>query len=305
MKKEIGLVGLGKMGSNIALRLMEKGWQVTGYNANPEATAKLAQEGMKAVYSLEELVKNLLNPRLIWLMVPAGKPVDDIIFGKEGLVQWLKPGDTIIDGGNSFYQDTLRRAKKLASKKIRFMDVGTSGGPGGARHGACLMIGGQSKDFAEHQSLFVDMATTDGYQFFEGHGAGHFVKMIHNGIEYGMMQAIAEGFAVLKKSKYKLDLAQVADIYNHGSVIESRLIAWLAEALREQGQDLKNVSGAVGHTGEGAWTVQTAKAMRVATKIIEESLKFRKQSAIHPSYTGKILTALRNQFGGHGLGKTK
>jgi len=179
------------------------------------------------------------------------------------------------------------------------MDTGVSGGPKGARFGASLMIGGDKKVFQKMEPLFSDIASVDGYRFFEGAGAGHFIKMVHNGIEYGMMQAIAEGFTILKKSKYELDFGKVADIYNHGSVIESRLIGWMKNALRLHGDDLKNVSGSVGHTGEGAWTIKTAKEMKIKAKVIEEALNFRIISEKKPDYTGKILSALREQFGGH------
>ena len=232
-------------------------------------------------------------------MVPAGKPVDDMLFGPDGLVHHLKRGDIIIDGGNSFYKDTILRAKRLAKKGIHLFDVGTSGGPRGALHGACLMIGGNAKVFEELRPLFRDLSNGTAYQFFSGTGAGHFVKMVHNGIEYGMMQAIAEGFALLKKAHFKLDLTEVASIYNNGSVIESRLTKWLEKAFLEHGNDLKAITGSVAQTGEGAWTAATAKALKIATPIIEGSVKFRKQSEKKPSYTGKVLSALRGQFGGH------
>ena len=182
-----------------------------------------------------------------------------------------------------------------------FVDVGVSGGPEGARYGASFMIGGEKKTFEKLEPLFSALAIEQGYQFFEGAGAGHFVKMIHNGIEYGMMQAIAEGFTIIKKANYKLNLAKVSDVYNHGSVIESRLIGWLKNAFDIYGNNLKDISGAVGYTGEGEWTVKTAKDMGIKVKVIKEALKFRITSKKNPSYTGKILSALRNQFGGHSV----
>jgi len=299
LKKEIGIIGLGKMGSNLARRLMEKGWLVYGYNRTAEITKKLSSEGLQEAYSLKDLVKSLSPPRLLWLMLTAGGAVDEVLFGKNGLVSWLEKEDVVIDGGNSFYKDSIRRSKRLKKKGIHFVDVGVSGGPKGARYGASLMIGGEKKIFQKLEPLFYDLAQNGGYQFFAGSGAGHFVKMIHNGIEYGMMQAIAEGFTILKKAKYQLDLKKVADVYNHGSVIESRLIGWLKSAFEIHGQDLNKVSGSVGHTGEGEWTVKTAKEMKIKAKIIEVALKFRIESAKNPSYTGKILSALREQFGGH------
>ncbi|MCR4311484.1 MAG: glucose-6-phosphate dehydrogenase [Candidatus Taylorbacteria bacterium] len=299
VKKEIGVVGLGKMGANLARRLMEKGWKVTGYNRSPEVTRAMKSEGLAGTVSLKELVTSLPSPRIVWLMVPAGKPVDDMLFGSDGLVSHLKKGDIVVDGGNSLYKDSAVRYKKLKKKGIHFMDAGVSGGPSGARNGASIMIGGDKKLFTTLEPLFSDLSAPDSYQFFEGAGAGHFVKMVHNGIEYGMMQAIAEGVALLKKSKYKLDLTKVSDIYNHGSVIESRLVGWLQKAFILHGDDLNGVTGSVAHTGEGAWTVQAAKELKVKAKIIEGSLQFRIESAKNPSFTGRVLSALRAQFGGH------
>jgi len=184
---------------------------------------------------------------------------------------------------------------------LKFIDVGISGGPAGARYGASLMVGGERKDFDYLLPLFTDIAVPSGVQFFPGVGAGHFVKMVHNGIEYGMMQALAEGFTILKRAKYRLDLARIADVYNHGSVIESKLVDWLENAFKLYSDNLKNISGKVKHTGEGEWTVKTAEELKLKTKVIEDALKFRIESEKNPSYTGKILSALRNQFGGHSL----
>ena len=291
---EIGFVGLGKMGGNLAKRLKSKGWKVKGYDQKQEVMEGQAK-------SLQELAEGFNGRKLFWVMVPAGKPVDEVIFGKDGLMNYLKKGDIVIDGGNSFYKDSVARHKKLKAKGIHFIDVGVSGGPGGALNGASLMIGGDKNIFEELEPLFLDLSERKSYQFFEGAGAGHFVKMIHNGIEYGIMQSIAEGFAVMKKAKYQLDLKKVAEVYNKGSVIESKLIGWLESAFRVHGEELKSVSGTVSHSGEGEWTIKTAKEMKMKTKIIEESLKFRVQSKRNPSYAGKILSALREQFGGHSI----
>ena len=288
IKKNIGIIGLGKMGGNIAGRLMEKNWTVVRYNRTPGP--------LSSAYSMKELVKTLPSPKIIWLMVKAGEPVDQLL--KE-LTKFLRRGDIVIDGGNSFYEDSIERYKKLKKKRINFLDVGVSGGPAGARSGPALMIGGDKRTFRKIEFLFKDLAKKNGYQFFEGSGAGHFVKMVHNGIEYGMMQAIAEGFTVLKNSDYPLDLKKVVNIYNNGSVIESRLIGWLGKSFYLHGEELKDVSGKVAHTGEGEWTVKTAKKMGLRVKIIEEAFKFRILSQKNPSYAGKILSALREQFGGH------
>jgi len=301
MKKEIGIIGLGKMGGGMVLHLLEQGWYVHGFARHADTIRKFARKGMRASTSPMELVENLPTPRVLILMVPAGKPVDELLFGKEGIARRLSKGDIVIDSGNSFYKDAAIRAKKLKKLGITFIDVGFSGGPGGARRGGCLMVGGDRKTFKKLEPLFKSLARPNGYQFFDGIGAGHFVKMVHNGIEYGMMQALGEGFAILKKSKYKLDLTRVTDIYNTGSVIESRLVGWLKNAFEEYGEDLKKISGSVGHTGEGQWTAKVARELGVPAEIIEQSFKFRVRSAKKPSYTGKVVSALRNQFGGHSV----
>ena len=301
LNKSIGIIGLGKMGANLSLRLIENGWRVYGYNKSSEETHNLEKKGLIGCYSIKDMFVNHAGPKIYWLMVPAGKPVDEVLFGKDGLINYLKKGDVVIDGGNSFYKDSIDRFNKLKKKGIDFIDVGVSGGPNGARNGASLMIGGQRNVFDKLESLFKTLALEQSYRFFEGAGAGHFVKMVHNGIEYGMMQAIAEGFNILKKSNYNLDLTNVADIYNHGSVIESKLVGWMEKAFVVYGESLKDVSGTVGYTGEGEWTVKTAKQMKLKAKIIEESLKFRIHSKKDPNYTGKLLSAMRNQFGGHSI----
>jgi glucose-6-phosphate 1-dehydrogenase len=300
-KKDIGIIGLGKMGTGIALHLIEKGWNVHGYNRSAAKVDALLEQGVIPFHAMKELIDSLSKPRTIWIMVTAGDPVEQALFGEEGLVQFLEKGDIVIDGGNSFYKDSIRRGEVLAKKGIAFVDVGFSGGPHGARTGGCLMIGGDAKTFGDLKHLYRDIAVESGFQHFEGGGAGHFVKMIHNGIEYGMMQAIAEGTAVLKKSSFNLNLEKVADIYNNGSVIESRLIAWLQKAFQTYGLDLKDVSGVVGHTGEGAWTVEAAKELGVEVKVIQDSLQFRIDSAKNPSFTGQVLSSLRNMFGGHSV----
>jgi glucose-6-phosphate 1-dehydrogenase len=299
--RELVVVGLGKMGANMVRRLLEKDWKIFGFNRSQDVVARLEEKGMVNLVNLSD-IKNCFSskPRVVWLMLPAGDVIDGILFDKKmGIVNYLNKGDIVIDGGNSFYKDALRRSKKLKTLGIDFIDVGTSGGPGGARNGACLMIGGEEKVFKKLEPLFKDFAADSSYQFFPGVGAGHFVKMVHNGIEYGMMQAIAEGYAILKKVKYRLNLKDVNYIYSKGSVIESRLITWLGKALELHGEDLKKVPGKVGYTGEGEWTVKTAKELKLKAKIIEESFKFRVKSQKEPDYTGKILMALREQFGGH------
>lgn len=301
-KGSLGVVGLGKMGANIARQLMSKGWRIVGYDKSQDAVKKMEKEGMGGAYSLKELADKLDSQKVIWIMVPAGNSVDEAIFAKGGLGELLKKGDIIIDAGNSFFEDTEERYKKLKKTGINFVDVGVSGGPAGALTGASLMIGGSKKNFEKLERLFADVSQDNGYQFFEGEGAGHFVKMVHNGIEYGMMQSLAEGFAIMKNGPYKkLDLAKIVEVYNHGSVIESRLVGWLGDVYEKYGQDLKEISGRVAHTGEGAWTVNTASKLKIPAPIIKAAFDFRVKSKKNPSYTGKILSALRNQFGGHNI----
>ncbi|HTY39824.1 MAG TPA: decarboxylating 6-phosphogluconate dehydrogenase [Candidatus Paceibacterota bacterium] len=291
----IGYIGLGKMGQNMVERLLQKGYRVVAYDVDEAARLRAHHLGAETAESVAELVGHLTAPRLVWVMVPHA--VVDRVLGE--LAKHLKRGDTIIDGGNSFYERTVQRAKKVARRGVKYLDVGVSGGPSGARNGACLMVGGAKRDYELHEELFCDLSVKGGVQHVGAVGAGHFVKMVHNGIEYGMMQALAEGFAVLKRSPYKFDLEALADLYDHGSVIESRLTRWLHEAYDEFGPDLKSVTGKVAHTGEGDWTIRTAKRLGVPVEVIEQSLDFRRRSATKPTYTGQVLSALRNRFGGH------
>lgn len=294
-KREIGIVGLGKMGKGLALHLEEEGWAVHAVDHNSEAAKALAPI-ITPHADILKLVESLATPRIIWFMVPAGKPVDDLL--KE-IAPHLDAGDIVIDGGNSLYKDTVRRAKECTEKGIHFVDVGTSGGPEGARNGACLMVGGDKQIYSRLTGLFKDLAVPGGYGYMGKSGAGHFVKMVHNGIEYGMMQAIAEGFAVMKESGLELQLKEIARLYNEGSVIESRLIGWLKSGYEEYGENLESITGSVASSGEGLWTVEVAKELGIPVPIIEGALQFRYESEKNPSYTGKILSALRNQFGGH------
>jgi 6-phosphogluconate dehydrogenase len=293
---QLGYIGLGKMGKNMVLRLLEKGYDVMAWNRSPEPRAEVAKAGAKSVESVKGLVDSLKAPRTVWLMLPAGEVTHQMI---EQLAKLLSAGDTIIDGSNNFYKNTVEHATVLKAKKIHFYDAGISGGPAGARNGACVMAGGAERPTSEINQLFTDIAAPDSYRFFPGGGAGHFVKMIHNGIEYGMMQAMGEGFEVMKHAPFKLDLEQVAHLYNKGSVIESRLVGWLTKAYQEHGSELKAISGTAKHSGEGQWTVETAKELGIPVEIIERSLQFRIDSAKKPSYTGKVISALRGQFGGH------
>lgn len=298
MKKQIGIVGLGKMGSGLALNFKDHGWEVVGFNRTQSVTDGLSKKGIIPTSSLKELVSKLEKPRVVWLMLEYGAPTQDMLFqNDEQIRDLLEEGDLVIEGSNAYYINDPENAKILDLEGIKYLDVGVSGGPDGARNGACLMIGGKREDFEMVEEVFKDISVKDGYKFFEGHGAGHYIKMIHNGIEYGMMQAIGEGFNLLKESEYKLNLKDVADIYTHGSVIESRLMSWTKEGLEKFGNDLTEVSGEVGANSEGIWTVETAKRMNQPTPIIAGAVEFRDQSHKNPSYIGKILTMLRHMFG--------
>lgn len=302
MKKEVGIIGLGKMGGNVARRLSKKGWKVYGYNRTSEVTKKLEKEGVKGIYSLEDLISKLQKPRVIITILTSGKPTDQIL---EKLVKLLEPNDIIAEFSNSLYTDSQRRSKMLAKHKIKFIDVGISGGPGGALNGACLMVGGDKKVFQYIEPLLKDEAAPKAYMHFPGIGAGHFTKMVHNGIEYGMMQSIAEGFELLKKSPYKLDLKNVVHIYNNQSVVESRLTKWLEKGFEVFGENLKDVSSWVPRGGEGDWTVQTARKLGVEVKIIKESVRIRKESEKKDRFAGKVLNTMRNIFGGHSIERGK
>ncbi len=297
MKKQIGYIGLGKMGFNMSERLLEKGYEVVAYNKSPESVKKIEEKGAKGAENIAALATGLAVPRLVWIMVPQAA-VDSVL---ADLLPHLENGDTVVDGGNSPYTESMRRGKELSEKGIHFLDAGISGGPAGARNGACVMVGGEKERYEEFKELFADISAPDAYGYMGKSGAGHFVKMVHNGIEYGMMQSIAEGFAVLEKSEFNLSLKEVSRVYNEKSVIESRLIGWLKNAFETYGENLDEISGSVVGTGEGAWTVDAAKRLNVGTPIIEGSVQFREQSKENPSYAGKVLSALRNQFGGHNI----
>jgi 6-phosphogluconate dehydrogenase len=292
---KLGYVGLGKMGSNMVERLLERRYEVTVFDANKGAVMDILKHGANPASSLKSLISELIQPRLIWLMVPH-QAVETVL---QELIPLLQEGDTVIDGGNSPYKDSMRRASELDKKGIGFLDAGVSGGPGGARNGACIMVGGNKDLFEKYEDLFKDLSAEKGYGYMGKSGAGHFVKMVHNGIEYGMMQSLAEGFAVLRASPFNLDLLNIAELYNHKTVIESRLVGWLKDAFAQYGEDLTDISGSVSQSGEGLWTVEAAKETGIPVPVIEGALNFRIQSQGKPSYTGRLISALRNQFGGH------
>lgn len=301
LAREVGIIGLGKMGGGLAQNFLNHGWKVIGYNRSKESTEALASHGLTPSYSLAEFVSLFSAPRVILLSLPHGEATTQTI---EELSHLLNTGDIVIDGGNSPYKDAAKHEQLLREKNIEFMDVGISGGPGEALTGPCLIVGGKQRVFEHLQSMFTEIGYPGGVAHFEGTGAGHFVKMVHNAIEYGMMQSLAEGFNMLHASEFGVDLSLAADIYSHGSVIESRLVSWLAAAFETYGAELKGVKGSVDALGEGGWAVDYAEDKALVDWAIKASVDFRTQSQQNPSFTGQILSAIRGQFGGHPVAET-
>ncbi len=298
---KLAMIGLGKMGANMSRRLLRGGHQVVGVNRTPTITRQLAsEEGLEAAYSLQEAIEKLSSPRIIWVMVPAGAPTEGVI---QEASERLAPDDIVIDGGNSNYKDTLRRGAMLKEKGIYFVDVGTSGGVWGLKEGYSMMIGGEKQAVEHLRPIFKTLAP--GPELGWGHvgpvGAGHFVKMVHNGIEYGMMQAYAEGFEIMKaKSDFHLDLHQIAEVWRFGSVVRSWLLDLTANALAEN-PDLEGIKGWVADSGEGRWTVKEAIDLDVPAPVITLALQARFVSRQEESFAAKLLAAMRNQFGGHAV----
>ena len=299
MVLEIGIIGLGKMGYNLARNIKDHGHRVVAYNRSAEKIQEAEVHGLVGAYSIEELVNKLGTPRIIWLMVPAGNPVDEMI---ESLIPLVDQGDIIIDGGNSNYKDTLRRYEMLKEKGIRFADVGTSGGVEGARNGACMMIGAETDVFEMIEPLMKDICLENGYVHTGKNGSGHYVKMVHNGIEYGMLQAMGEGFEILEKSQFELDYKEIAKVWNHGSVIRGWLMELMERAF-EKDPELQAIKGVVHSSGEGLWTVQEALELQVPVPAIASSLFVRYRSQQEDTFSGKVIAALRNEFGGHSVEK--
>ncbi len=297
---ELGMIGLGKMGANMTRRLLKGGHRVICFDPRLEAVKALEGEGAGGATSLAELVGQLKPPRTVWLMVPAGQITEETIRSLAGL---LSAGDTVIDGGNSNYKDSQRRAEALKAKGLHFMDVGTSGGIWGLLEGYCLMIGGEQEIVERHRPIFETLAPAPdkGWGHVGPVGAGHFVKMIHNGIEYGLMQAYAEGFEIMKaKKQLNLSLHQIAEIWRYGSVVRSWLLDLTARALAED-EELKDIKAWVPDSGEGRWTVFEAIDLDVAAPVITASLQRRLRSRTVEPFGDKLLAALRHQFGGHAV----
>lgn len=294
---QIAMIGLGRMGMNMTKRLLMGGHEVIAYNRTPEKTDEIRKEGAIGVYSLSDVTENLHPPRVVWIMLPAGRPVDRHI---EQFKEILSPGDIVIEGGNTFYRDDLRRADLLAEKEIEFVDVGVSGGIWGLTIGYCLMIGGKKENFMHLEPIFETLAPKEGYLHCGPVGAGHFVKMVHNGIEYGMMQAYGEGFDILESSPYadSLDYTEIAHLWNQGSVVRSWMLE-LAEDMFAKDKKLDEIRGYVEDSGEGRWTVQQAVETGVSAPVITLSLMRRFRSQVEDSFSDKVVAALRREFGGH------
>ena len=297
----LAMIGLGRMGGNMTERLMKGGHEVVAFDRTREVVDKYVKQGATPAYAVTDVAAQLKGPRIVWIMVPAGKPVDDTI---ALLLPGLSKGDVIIDGGNSNFHDTMRRAAELQGKGIHFVDSGTSGGIWGLANGYCLMIGASPEAFKLCEPIFKTLAPPDGYAHMGPPGSGHYVKMIHNGIEYGALQAYAEGYEILHASKdFKLDLHKIAAVWNRGSVVRSWLNE-LAERAFEKDADLANLRGYVEDSGEGRWTVQEAIDLDVPAPVITLSLLARLRSRQQDSFSAKVIAALRNEFGGHAVKKS-
>jgi 6-phosphogluconate dehydrogenase len=297
---KIGFIGLGKMGGKMVERLLNNGHQTVVYNLTQPEVEEAVVKGATAASGLNDMVSKLEGRKLIWLMVPSGNPVDQNI---DELSDLLSPDDVIVDGGNSYWRDSVARGKRLEIKGIHYIDCGTSGGVWGLQNGYCLMVGGKKEacDFAE--PLFKSLTPENGYMRCGDSGAGHLTKMVHNGIEYGMMQAYAEGFEIMKNSPYDIDLEKVSQVWMHGSVVRSWLLELIGNAL-EKDQNLPAIKDYVADSGEGRWTVQTAMDFNVPAQVITSSLFARFQSRQESSFAMKLLAAMRNQFGGHEIKKS-
>lgn len=298
---QIGFIGLGRMGANMAQRLMEGGHAVVGYDRSTDTVQQITRHGAVGAATLADLIDKLSKPRAVWIMVPAGEPVTETI---NALLPHLSPGDTLIDGGNSYYKDAIQRAETLQKKEISFLDVGTSGGIWGLSVGYCLMIGGQEERFQKLEPVFKTLAPPDGYLYCGKSGAGHFAKMVHNGIEYAMLEAYGEGFELLKASPFGFDFRRVAHLWNQGSVVRSWLLE-LAEEAFAKDPTLSSVKGYVEDSGEGRWTILEAVERGVPVPGIAASLFRRFQSRQEDRFSDQFIAALRKEFGGHGTKSKK
>ena len=297
---KVGLIGLGKMGLNLGQNLIEHNHEVVAFDVNPSAVGEMKKYGAAGVESFKELVQSLEQPRILWIMVPHAH-VDSVI-GE--VLPFLNEGDIVIEAGNSHYKESTQRYNELKEIGIHYMDAGTSGGMEGARHGACYMVGGDPEAWEKVEPLFRDTSVENGYLYAGKAGSGHFLKMVHNGIEYAMMAAIGEGFEVLEKSDFNYDYEKVARVWNNGSVIRSWLME-LTENAFSKYPNLDEIKGIMHSSGEGKWTVETALDLQTATPVIALSLMMRYRSLENDTFTGKVVAALRNEFGGHAVEKER
>ncbi|MGD6832354.1 phosphogluconate dehydrogenase (NAD(+)-dependent, decarboxylating) [Sutcliffiella halmapala] len=296
---KLAMIGLGKMGYNLTLNLIDNKHEVVAFDVERENVAKSEQYGAIPAYSIEEAIGKLESPKVIWMMVPAGEITESVL---SQISRFVAEGDIIIDGGNSNYKDTLKRAAALAEKGIHYLDVGTSGGMDGARNGACTMVGGNEAAFRHVEEIFKDICVENGYLYAGKSGSGHFLKMVHNGVEYGMMQSIAEGFDILDKSDFEFDYEKVARVWNNGSVVRSWLME-LTENAFSKDANLEAIKGVMHSSGEGKWTVETALDLQAAAPVITMALMMRYRSLETDTFSGKVVAALRNEFGGHAVEK--
>ena len=294
---ELGMIGLGRMGANMTERLVLGGHKVITYDRSAEAIQRVVDKGAVGAASVTDFVKKLSLPRAIWLMVPSGDPVDQTM---DQLLPSMAKGDILIDGGNSNYKDSIRRAEKMKTHGMHFIDAGTSGGIWGLQNGYCMMVGGAKEIVSRLEPIFLTLAPKDGYLHAGPNGAGHFVKMIHNGIEYGMMQAYGEGFELLKASQFDLDLAKISHLWNQGSVVRSWLLE-LCESAFQKDPKLDAIKGYVEDSGEGRWTVIEAIERGVSATVLAHSLFARYASRQQDAFSNKVIAALRNEFGGHAV----
>lgn len=298
---QVGIIGLGKMGFNLALNLKRNNYDVVAQDVNSDFVSKIGQEGIETAFSVEQLCEKLTDRRVIWLMVPAGEIVDAVI---TSLLPYLSKSDIIIDGGNSNYNDSKRRYAQLKEHGIDFLDCGTSGGTSGALNGACTMIGGDADVFDYVAKVFQDISVENGFLYAGAAGSGHFTKMVHNGIEYGMMQSIAEGFEVFEHSEFDIDFQKTAKLFNHGSVVRSWLMELTENAFSKDAR-LDGIKGIMHSSGEGKWTLETALDLGVPTPVIALSIMMRYRSQMSDTFSGKVVAALRNEFGGHAVEKSE
>ncbi|MDR7210991.1 phosphogluconate dehydrogenase (NAD(+)-dependent, decarboxylating) [Flavobacterium piscis] len=298
---QVGIIGLGKMGFNLALNLKRNKYQVVAQDVNADFVSQIGDQGIETAYTVEELCQKLTSRRVIWLMVPAGEIVDAVIVS---LLPYLSKNDIIIDGGNSNYNDSKRRYAQLKEMEIDFLDCGTSGGTSGALNGACTMIGGDAEVFEYVAGVFKDISVENGFLYTGAAGSGHFTKMVHNGIEYGMMQSIAEGFEVFEHSEFDIDFEKTAKLFNHGSVVRSWLMELTENAFSKDAR-LDGIKGIMHSSGEGKWTLETALDLGVPTPVIALSIMMRYRSQMSDTFSGKVVAALRNEFGGHAVEKSE